>query len=135
MYYAIWVDCLVRLKSQPANQHRWKGIAMTLMSLAMFLNFWLVVNFIELAIFKRPVYRIHLEFMTGNSKKITEFLMQFVLPVLIMNYMLIFRNNRYEKLIEKYPYRDGRLFLTYFLVSMATPIIVLWLIVIFNQLR
>jgi len=133
MYYAIWVDCIVRAKSQPSNQHRWKVISMTLMSLAMFLNLWLVISLIELFIFKRTIYKIDLYFLNSNNKVIAEFLIQFVLPIVILNYLLIFRNDRYVKLIGEYPYRNGKLFLIYFLASLSIPIVLLWIGIIFSR--
>ena len=127
MYNSIWVDCIVKAKSQGPSGHRWKIITMTLMSLAMVLNLLLVINIIQLLILKRTFYAIDLYFLPASLKVPVEFLIRFVLPVVAINYLLIFRNDRYQKLISKYPYRNGNLFLGYFLGSIALPIVLLWI--------
>ena len=133
MFNAIWVDCIIRVKSQESNQHSWKTITMILMSVAMVLNFLLVINIIQLFILKRTVYTIDLNFLSPKLKTSVEFLIRFVVPVVAMNYLLIFRNDRYQKLITKYPYRNGNLFLTYFLGSIAVPIVLLWIGIIVSH--
>jgi hypothetical protein len=56
----------------------------------------------------------------------------FILPCVLINYLLIFRNNRYEKLLNKYPNYGGKLAHSYFLTSMLLPLILI-LIIFFKQ--
>lgn len=59
--------------------------------------------------------------------QITEFLLQFVVPWIAINYFLILRKGRYRRLIAKYPNKNGQLFARYFAISIFVPIAVLWI--------
>ena len=135
MYNAIWVDCILRVKSQDSNKDKWKTVAMALMSVAMVFNFLLIINITQLVILKRTFYTIDLYFLSGKLKTLTEFTLRFIVPVVLINYLLIFRNDRYQKLIERYPYRDGKLFLAYFLCSIAVPVVLLWVGIIVSHAK
>jgi hypothetical protein len=49
----------------------------------------------------------------------------FILPNVLLNYFLIFRNNRYEMLLTKYKSYNGKLFISYFLASLALPLLLI----------
>lgn len=104
---------------------------MVLMTAAMTFNWLLLINVIEFVIVGRPFYEINFDFLPAELATVLEFFILFIAPWLFVNYMLIFRNNRYEQLLEKYPYKDGRLFLTYFLSSIIVPIVVMWSAILF----
>lgn len=131
MYYSIWVDCLLRIKAQPSNQRDWRVKSMVLMTAAMTFNWLLVINVTEFAIVGRPFYEINFYFLPDELGTLLEFFILFIAPWLIVNYLLIFRNDRYQKLLTIYPYKEGRLFLTYFLSSIFVPIVIMWSLVLF----
>ena len=101
----------------------------------MVLNFLLVVNIIQLFILKRTLYTVDLYFLPAILKTKAEFLLRFVVPVVLINYLLIFRNDRYQKLIKRYPYRNGKLFLAYFLCSLGVPVVLLWVGIIASHVK
>ena len=48
-----------------------------------------------------------------------------------MNHLLIFYTNRYEKIVAKYQYHEGKWFMTYLIAGISIPIIVLWIGVLY----
>jgi hypothetical protein len=49
----------------------------------------------------------------------------FFLPPLLTNYLLIFKNNKFLALIEKYKSDNGNYFVWYFFTSLFLPLIIL----------
>lgn len=125
LYYMTWVDVIKRAKSQPQNKYTWPQVTMILMSTAMTMNFSLLMTIFERHILGKHFYKIDLPELPERIDNLVSFSILFVLPCLIANYLLIFHNRRYEKILTKYKYRNGKLFLSYFLVSMFLPIILL----------
>ncbi len=125
LYYRIWVDCIKRAKQQPANRDNWHVGTMIFMTLAMAFNFVLSMTILEKYVFKIYFYKIELSFLPSRVNNVLTYLVLFILPCFIINYLLIFRNKRYEKLLNRYPYYNGKLFVVYFAVSMMLPIILL----------
>jgi len=127
IYYRIWVDSITRLKSREANKDNWQIKGIITMSVAMTLNFILLMAIIQRNILGYYFYKLSIPFLSNLENNILTILVLFFLPCVIINYLLIFRGKKYEKLLEKYPYYNGKLFLVYFLVSLFLPIISLWI--------
>lgn len=125
LYYRIWVDCIERARQQPANKHNWQKLSMISMTLAMAFNFILIMTVLEKYILRTYFYKIDLPFLPLRVNNVLSYLVLFILPCGIINYLLIFRNRAYERLLKKYPYNNGKLFLTYFVISMMLPIVLL----------
>ncbi len=47
------------------------------------------------------------------------FFLSYFLAPLLVNYLFIFRRQRYKKLLDRYPPRNGRYFATYFIGSIG----------------
>ena len=101
------------------------------MTAAMTFNWLLIFKVTEFALVGRPFYEINFYFLPDELGTLLEFFILFIAPWLIVNYLLIFRNDRYQKLLTIYPYEEGRLFLTYFLSSIFVPIVIMWSLVLF----
>jgi len=117
LYYRIWVDSIVFEKTKNGERRNWKFVTMTVISLLQALN--LQTLFLILLMFGIRVNRI-LEISFFHDRKIDSFLSGFInymLPFLILNYLLIFRNKRYENLINNYEYKNGKLMKSYFIIS------------------
>jgi len=121
------VDSITRLRSIEANKYNWKLKSMLIMSSAMTFNFILLMAIIQRNILGCYFYKLSISFLSNLENNILTILVLFFLPCIIINYLLIFRGKRYEKLSEKYPYYNGKLILMYFLVSMLSPIILMWI--------
>jgi hypothetical protein len=126
LYYKIWVDGIIRLKSLPANKGLWKFYSMVLISFAMALNLAMIMAIAQRNIFKNSFYDLHVSiFNDSQLNSFTSFFVLFFLLPLFLNYFLIFRNNRYEKLIKKYKSYNGKLCIAYLLISYFLPFVLL----------
>ncbi|GAB3417699.1 hypothetical protein [Niabella aquatica] len=121
LYYKIWVDCIVKLRSRPQNVGLWKFFAMTFMSTTMVLNFWFISFLSMLHLHAEfSFFPIEINLFPGTRiDAFFSFFISYLLPFLLLNHFLIFYKDRYKKLINLYPSYDGRLFLKYFLGSLG----------------
>jgi hypothetical protein len=133
-YYWIWADCITRLRSITTNKDNWQIKSQIAMSIAMTFNFLLIMSILQRNILEIYFYKINFSILSTFENNALTILILFLLPCMIINYLLIFRAKRYERLIERYPYRKGRLFITYFLISLFLPIILLWSRIILTKL-
>lgn len=126
LYYRIWMDCIRRARRQPDSRQNWQIGCMIFMTLPMAFNFVLIMTILEKYVFKNYFYKIDLSFLPVRVNNVLNYLVLFIFPCIVINYLMIFRNKRYENLLKKYPYYNGKLFLVYFLISMMLPILLLW---------
>jgi hypothetical protein len=125
LYYRIWVDAIKRAKSRPENRKNWPMGTMIFMSISMTLNLLLIMTILQKQLLGGFFYHLEFTFLPRYASNVVSFIVLFVLPCVLINYFLIFYRRRYEQILKKYPYKDGKLFLTYFLVSMFLPLILL----------
>jgi hypothetical protein len=127
LYYRIWVDCITRAKSRPQNQNNWPSFCMAFMSISMFLNLIVIMTLIQKHVIKQYFYYIKLDFLPKYTNNVVSGIILFVAPCVLLNYFLIFNKHRYKVLLQKYPSRyNGKLFLTYFLISLGLPFVLLF---------
>lgn len=132
IYYRIWVDCITRLRSQNTNSNNWQIKSMIMMSTAMVFNLVLVMIIVQKHILGFYFYELNTPLLSGHGNYILTILILYISPCVIVNYLLIYRGKKYEKLLEKYPNYNGKLILTYILTSMFLPIILLWIGIFFR---
>lgn len=132
LYFRIWVDCILRLKSRDVNKNNWKSKSMIIMSTAMTFNLIFIMVIIQKWVFGY-FYELNLRFLTGFQNYILTMVTLYFLPCLAINYLFIFRGKRYEYLQEKYPYYNGKLILVYLLTSMILPILLIAIGVLFTK--
>jgi hypothetical protein len=101
IYYAIWADAILSFRKHHPNKD-WKSKLFIYITWIHALNFWVIVlwikyfNFIEIPEFSIDVFPGKL--LDGFAT----FTIEFALPLGILNYFLIFHNNRHEKITKKY---------------------------------
>jgi energy-coupling factor transporter transmembrane protein EcfT len=125
LYYRIWVDVIMRAKSRPESRENWPAGTMIFMSVAMTLNFFLIMTILQKHIIGSYFYHIDLNFLPKRLNNVINFIVLFILPCVFVNYFLIFYKHKYRELLKKYPYRNGKLFLVYFTISMFLPLALL----------
>lgn len=130
LYFQIWVDCIKRLRSNKASKENWQSKSMIVMSTLMTINFVTLMILIQEFIFGFYFYELNLPFLSDHQNNVVTLLVLFLLPCVLFNYITIFHKNRLNKLLIKYPYSQGKLILSYLLVSMLIPIIFLLIIII-----
>jgi hypothetical protein len=133
LFYSIWVDCIIRLKAREKNKNDWKLKGMISMTLAMTFNFVLIMVVLQREILGLYFYEINLPSLSGFANYVVTIILLYILPCVILNYFLIFRNKKYERLQNNYRYHNGKLFLRYFLLSISLPIVLLWIGVIWRK--
>jgi len=127
LYYTIWVDAIQKANSSK-NQNRdmWKFYTMIGISMAMAINFITFMAILQRNILQKSFYNLELNIFPGTKlNALISFIILFLLPPMIMNYLLIFRKKRYELLVKKYKYYNGKVFMGYFLGSIALPFVLL----------
>jgi hypothetical protein len=126
LYYRIWVDSIIRIRSIKKNKTDWQFKSMVGMTTAMTFNFILIISLFQREILKFRFYEINISSLSVTQNSIITIILLYIIPCIFLNYLLIFRGKRYEKLIERYPYYNGKLYLSYFLISLLLPIILMW---------
>ena len=123
LYYQIWVDAIVYEKTKHGSMRNWKLFTIIPISVLQGINIltlFLLFNALNLKI------KIFLDFDLFPGEMLDSFISGFItlfLPFLILNYLVIFRKERYTQLIKKYTYRKGKLYLIYFLLTIGIFII------------
>jgi hypothetical protein len=133
IYYRIWADCISSLRRRAANKRNWKFKSIVMMSLAMTFNIALVMAIIQKYVWGQYFYKIDLPFLPKKIGNAASFFILFFIPSLILNLLMIFKDSRYENFIDRYPTYNGNLFVGYFLGSLALPIVLLWVYILFVQ--
>ena len=110
----IWVDGIRKMQSVPANKGKWKEPMMLFMSMAMALNIGTIMSIIQLHILGYIIYDVKFNIFPGQKlDDALSFIILYLLIPLIINYLLIYRNKRYEGLLQRYKYYNGKLCMTY----------------------
>jgi len=125
LYYRIWVDAIKRIKSLGKDKDNWQTKIILFMSAGMTFNFMLIMAILQKIVLDKFFYVINSPKLSELQNSFLTILLLFFLPCIIINYFLIFRGKRYEQLLEKYPYYNGKLFLIYYTISIFLPIILL----------
>ncbi len=120
LYYKIWVDGIVKLRSRPQNAGLWKFFAMTFTSMAMALNLVFILFILSDLGITTGILKISVNLFLGTRlDAFVSFFISYLLPFLLINYFLIFYKEKYKKLINRYPYYGGKLYMRYFVSSMG----------------
>jgi hypothetical protein len=131
-YYKIWVDAIVLERSKKGEQGSWKAFTIIPISLLQGVNLLTVIFLIRIITHKGiPVV---LSFDIFRERAINTFLagaLTFFIPFVILNYLLVFYNERYQYLLKVYHDSKGKLYRNYFLWSVGIIVIPLVLKLIF----
>ena len=102
IYYLIWADAILSIRKHHHQKKDWKIAIFIFTTWMHALNFWIVLLWLKyFNILTIPLINIDIL----PSKMLNSFLaftIEFAIPFGILNYFLIFYNNRYEKIIQKY---------------------------------
>ena len=126
LYYLIWVDCIQRIQTQPANKKNWRLLSMIFMTVPMSIDFIFIMTVVQEYIIGYYFYALKIVFLPDEINSVVSFIILFIAPCIAINHFLIFKDRKYEKLIEKYKYHNGNLFITFLGVAIFCPIIMLW---------
>ena len=97
LYYKIWVDGIVKLRSRPQNAGLWKFFAMTFTSMAMALNLVFILFILSDLGITTGILKISVNLFLGTRlDAFVSFFISYLLPFLLINYFLIFYKEKYR---------------------------------------
>ena len=130
IYYEIWADAIRVTKKMDSDQ--WKVATLIPMSVLQGINL-LAILFLLRGILGRqwPLFvpvKIFNDVIMNDAVSI---LLTFIVPFVMLNYLLIFSNDRYQRIIRFHKGMNGRLYKLYIFVSLGIIIIPFTLKLIF----
>jgi len=128
IYYKVWVDAIVWEKATNGERRNWKFYTLIPISLCQSINILTIGFWCHIPIFI-PIRFFPIKPLNGFSS----FAISLLIPFIILNYLFIIYNDRYESLIEKYKYSNGKLYLWYFILSMTAFILPIFVGIIFTK--
>lgn len=131
-YYKIWVDAIVQERAKKGDQGNWKAFTIIPMSLLQGINL-LTLLFVVRIITHRGI-PIVLSLNIFRERALNTFfagIFTFFIPFLILNYLLVFYNERYQQLTKTYAASNGKLYRKYFFITVGVIVIPLALKLIF----
>ncbi|WP_214073500.1 hypothetical protein [Mucilaginibacter sp. dw_454] len=133
IYYRIWASAIAEHREGKSPDGGWKLMPLVAMSVLMGIN--LLALFLLLHALNHSLlilFPVHIFDTTGYNTGIAVLITYFV-PFVILNYLLIFYNNRYEEIVKRYDSKGSKLYRNYALISLGVIVIPLALkLIIFS---
>ena len=102
IYYSIWVDAISSMKKNHPNDRDWKLKLLLYISWIHAINWWIIFIWLRFFYILR-IPLIELDVFPGTlMDSFFAFALQFGLPFIILNYVLIFHRNKYIAILEKH---------------------------------
>lgn len=120
------------IRSQRTNKGNWKTLTMIFMTLGLSVDLTFLISLLEEYILGYRIFQLNINVGFERMNDLVEFIICIVLPILVLNYLLVFKNDKYELLINRYPNYGGKLFITFFILSMFLPVISIYGILLFS---
>lgn len=131
VYYLIWVDAIVNFRKYNPARTDWKISLFIIQTTCNALNLWAILLWLKFFEIYSFIIKIDI-FPATILNSAAGFIVQFASPFILLNYFLIFHNDRYEKLIEKYPHKNGKLAMIY---TMASALVGFISMILYGALR
>lgn len=129
-YYKLWVDAIVSEKTKKDRQSSWKAFTIVPISIIMGINLFTLLYWTNVLTHHELPLILVISF--SRDMLINIFLsaiFMFFIPFLLLNYLAIFYNSRYESLIKTYKTNNGKWYRNYYLISIGVlviPFILKW---------
>jgi len=102
LYYKIWSDAIISFRKNHPKRKDWKSATFILLTWIQVLNLWTILIWLKFFnILNIPLISIDM-FPGKLLDDFFAFTIEFALPFGILNYFMIFYNNRYKKITQKY---------------------------------
>ena len=124
LYNKIWVDAIVSTKEKRTEADSWRLYTLVPLSLLMGINMFTLFLWMKTLVNRNLPLALPVNIF--NALLINYFIsvvVTFFIPFLLLNYLLIFNNNRYSDLLTRYDAQGGRLYKKYALISLGLLII------------
>jgi hypothetical protein len=132
LYYKIWVDAIVTEKAKKVEARNWKLYTLIPISLLQGINLFTFFYWMKTLV--NRTLPLFFPVTIFNARLINDFIsivITLFIPFVLLNYLLIFNNERYEQLMIKYKPEDKNLYKKYSLVTLGLFIIPLIIKVMF----
>ncbi|MCO6174980.1 hypothetical protein NHF50_07960 [Flavobacterium sp. NRK F10] len=122
IYYSVWADAINYERIKNGGEDHWKTFTFAYMSILMALNILAILSaflyFTGYDIFLSMISKIE-ERITLNERLISIIwsILILFLPSLIFTYFSIFYKKKYKYILENYEFKNGKLLLIYFVVT------------------
>jgi hypothetical protein len=124
LYYRIWVDAITYQKKKQKKEDGWELLTIISISILQGLNLlailfvfrWLTHRQMPIML---PMRIFHMSAFNGFCSVV----LIFFLPFILLNYLLIFYNQRYQKLLSIYPNKNGKLYRNYLIVTVGVIVV------------
>lgn len=117
-YYILWSDAINFTRSKAKFIGVWK------LHTIGFISFFMAINLMVISMILKIELNTHF-IKIIDSKALSHFLgfmVVFFLPPLILNYLLIFSKNQWERVRKDYKHFDGKIYKMYFILSIVLPV-------------
>ncbi len=102
------------------------------MTIIMAVDFLVLMTVFEKFVLGFSFYNLDIPMLPQALGKPMSVFILYVGPPLFVNYILIFRNRRYEILIRNYKTHNGKLAATFIILGLLIPTMLLWLGIFYN---
>lgn len=120
IYYALWADAINYERIRNGGAGHWKGFTFSYMSILLSLNIMSLLSLILFLTGYDITSKIYEVLMSFQSKLLRDFIWAIVvlfIPSMGFTYFFVFHKKKYEYILSKYKFRNGRLLLIYFILT------------------
>lgn len=123
LYYKIWVDAIYLERKNNEKYRNWKVHTMIPITMMQFVNL-LTISLLMSAFRIKYNFVMLFDFLPDSGlDNVVSGIFFILLPFALINYLLIFRNRRYELLQTRYKNKNGKLYKGYVLFSLGIFIV------------
>ncbi len=120
IYYALWADAINYERIRNGGAGHWKVFTFSYMSILLSLNIMTLLSLILFLTGYDITSKIYEVLMSFQSKLLRDFIWAIVvlfIPSMVVTYFFVFHKKKYEYILSKYKFRNGRLLLIYFILT------------------
>ena len=120
IYYAIWADAINYERIKNGGESHWKLFTFSYMSLLLSFNIAALLSMILIFTGHDITSNFYKGLMLFQSKILRDFIWAIVvllIPSTAITYLSVFYKKKYEHILSKYKFRNGKLLLVYFLLT------------------
>lgn len=120
IYYALWADAINYERIKNGGAVRWKLFTFSYMSILLSLNILTLMSLILFLTGYDLTSKIYEALMIFQSKLLRDFswaLITLFMPSMGVTYFFVFYKKKHEYILSKYKFKNGRLLLIYFILT------------------
>ncbi|MCR8556078.1 hypothetical protein KXD93_00405 [Mucilaginibacter sp. BJC16-A38] len=124
LYNRIWADAIISQKAKKAEHTSWKLYTLIPLSLIMGINLFTFFYWMRVIVDRNLL--LYMPVNVFNAHPLNSFIsivITFIIPFVLLNYLVIFNNDQYNEVLKKYHDEGGRLYRKYVWYSLGIAII------------